>query len=113
MIGYLDAQKFQMKEQKIVLGDIVFHQPTEIIKTEKDLQCAISQQTELKTLRGKIRTFSTLIAISSDNGITWKFVDTSNMDLAMVRKVYPNLSNKIKLPQSKSQYFQLFNCYVV
>ncbi len=98
MIELLNAQDAQIKNKGIVINGIVFNPPSEIIKSKNELQCTISQHTELKPVKGRVITYTTLIAISTDNGKNWKFIDTSNKDIAQVRKTFPNLSNKITLP---------------
>lgn len=98
MIELLNAQDTQIKNKGIVINGIVFNPPSEIIKIKNELQCTISQHTELKPAKGRIITYTTLIAISTDNGKNWKFIDTSNKDIAEVKKTFPNLSDKITLP---------------
>lgn len=98
MIELLTAQYAQIQNKGIVINSIVFNPPSEIVKSKNELQCTISQHTELKPAKGRVITYTTLIAISTDNGKSWKFIDTSKMDIATVRKLYPNLSSKITLP---------------
>jgi hypothetical protein len=76
MIELLSGQEEQIKKQGIVINGIVFNPPSEIVKSKNELQCTISQQTELKSAKAKIITYTTLIATSTDNGKTWKFIDT-------------------------------------
>ena len=98
MIELLTAQNAQIKSKGIVIISIVFNPRSEIVISKNELQCTISQHTELKPAKGRIITYTTLIAISTDNGKNWKFIDTSNKDIAEVRKTFPNLSDKITLP---------------
>jgi hypothetical protein len=98
MIDLLNAQNAQLKNKGVVINSITFNSPSEIVKSKTELQCTISQHTELKPAKGRVITYTTLIAISTDNGKSWKFIDTSKMDIATVRKLYPNLSSKITLP---------------
>ena len=94
----LNNQNTQIKSKGIVINSIVFNPPSEIVKNKNELQCTISQHTELKPAKGRVITYTTLIAISTDNGKSWKFIDTSNRDIKAIRTVFPNLSNKITLP---------------
>jgi len=41
---------------------------------------------------------STLLAFSSDNGRTWTFMDTSNKDMATIRKMLPEVNPSLTLP---------------
>ena len=98
MVELLNKQNEQIKNKGILINSIVFNPPSEIVKNKNELQCTISQHTELKPAKGRVITYTTLIAISIDNGKSWKFIDTSNKDIKEVRTVFPNLSDKITLP---------------
>ena len=71
---------------------------TDPARSKSELQCTIQQHTELTATKGRVITHTTMLAISDDNGKSWKFVDAQNMDLATLRKLYPNLSPGIKIP---------------
>ncbi|THU39220.1 hypothetical protein FAM09_11945 [Niastella caeni] len=98
MITLLNNQNAQLKSKGVQIKGTVFDQPSEIVKSKNELQCTISQHTELKPAKGRVVTHTTLIAISNDNGKSWKFVDASNLDMAIIRKMFPNLSSKITIP---------------
>ncbi|MFT3908302.1 MAG: hypothetical protein QM737_02665 [Ferruginibacter sp.] len=57
MIELLNAQDAQIKNKGIVINSIVFNPPSEIIKNKNELQCTISQHTELKPTKGKVITY--------------------------------------------------------
>jgi len=101
MMAQLNSQYGQLKAKGIVIKGTVFDQPSEIVKSKNELQCTISQQTELKPVKGRVVTYTTFIGFSNDNGKTWKFVDTNNIDIALIRKLFPNLSPKITIPPKK------------
>ena len=98
MVELLKKQKDQLRRKNVSISKIVFNSPSGVVMSNKELQCTISQNTEMKAAKGRVVTNTTLIAFSLDNGKNWKFVDTSNMDIATVRKLIPNLSAKITLP---------------
>ncbi|OQP58831.1 hypothetical protein A3860_39360 [Niastella vici] len=101
VISQLDNQYGPLKAKGIVISGTVFDQPSEIVKSKNELQCTISQQTEVKVAKGRVVTYTTFIGFSTDNGKTWKFVDTNNIDIAIIRKLFPNLSPKITIPPKK------------
>ena len=72
-----------------------FGKPSAIVKKGNELQCTLQETIlmEIGDRQGESR--STLIAISSDNGKTWKFLDTSGKNLDEMRKSFPNLSSKL------------------
>lgn len=101
MLELLNDQNAQLRNKGIVINSIIFNPPSEIVKSKNELQCIISQHTELKPAKGTVVTYTTLISISTDNGKSWKFIDTFNKDIAALRKLFPNLSGKILLPPNQ------------
>ena len=98
MIDAMKESVDELKEKGINFSNITFDKPTKIIKVGKELQSTIAQHTEMLQSSSKITSTSTLVALSTDNGTTWKFVDTSNKDIRIVRKLLPNLSKEIIIP---------------
>lgn len=42
-----------------------------------------------------------LIAISTDKGANWTFIDTSGKDISTMEKTFPYLSSQLELPSKK------------
>ena len=59
-----------MKAKGMTFSNITFDEPSKIVKSGKELQATIAQHTEIKLSQGRLISTSTLIAISTDNGIT-------------------------------------------
>lgn len=78
-------------------SNITFDEPL-IVKSGNELQATIAQHTEIKLSQGRLVSTSTLIAISTDKGSNWTFIDTSNKEMATLRKALPNLSPTITIP---------------
>lgn len=87
-----------MKLKGMSFNAITFDEPSKIIKSGKELQATIAQHTDIKVPNGRAVSTSTLIAISTDNGINWTFIDTSNKNIEALRKAMPNLSPSITIP---------------
>ncbi|MBI3137716.1 MAG: hypothetical protein HYZ15_03945 [Sphingobacteriales bacterium] len=98
MIEVLNKTSIDMKLKGMSFSNITFDEPSKIVKSGKELQATITQHTEIKLSQGKLISTSTLIAMSTDNGIGWAFIDTSNKDMATLRKALPNLSPSIIIP---------------
>lgn len=98
MIKKLNTENEPMFAEGASVKAIYYEKPSKIIRSNGELQCTIPQHMELTSLKGRVITHTTLLAISTDNGKSWKFVDASNFDMASLRKMYPNLSPGIKLP---------------
>ncbi|MBS1748195.1 MAG: hypothetical protein JST21_18705 [Bacteroidetes bacterium] len=99
MSEVLSKTTANMKAQGMSFSNITFGEPSAIVKSGNELQCTIPQHTEIKlSAGGRIIATSTLIAISTDNGKSWTFIDTSNKDMATLHKALPNLSSAITIP---------------
>ena len=98
MVDLLDKSMANMKVQGTTFTKISFDEPSRIVVSGKEVQATIAQHTEIKLTPGRLLNTSTLIAISADNGLHWTFIDTSNKDLAALRKALPNLSAALVVP---------------
>jgi hypothetical protein len=87
-----------MKLKGMSFNNITFDEPSTIVKSGKELQATIAQHTDIKVPNGRAVSTSTLIAISTDNGVNWTFIDTSNKNIEALRKAMPNLSPSITIP---------------
>jgi len=54
--------------------------------------------------RGKVKTYSYLVGESTDNGLTWKFVDASHNTLANLIYVMPSVFSTLPIPEGKMIY---------
>jgi hypothetical protein len=86
-----------MRSQGVKVLKIDFGAPSKIVRQGNELQCTLPQQTDFQLPSGKIRSTSTLIAVSTDNGVHWTFIDTSTKDMQAIRKMLPNLSSSIQI----------------
>lgn len=90
-----------MKAQGVAFNNVSFGEPTKMFKSGNELQSTIAQHLEMQIKESKLVSTSTLIAISTDNGVNWTFVDTSNKDIATIKKLLPNLSPAISIPPAQ------------
>jgi len=97
-----------MQAKGMSFSSIVVDSPSKIVKCGNELQCTIQQHTTIKLVNGRAVATSTLIAISKDGGKNWLFVDTSNKDVATMRKALPNLSTAIIIPPQQKPAFYSF-----
>jgi hypothetical protein len=54
--------------------------------------------------RGKVKTYSYLVGESTDNGLTWKFIDVSHNSLANVIYIMPSVFGTLAIPEGKTVY---------
>ena len=98
MVETLEKSINDMKGVGMSFTKISFDDPSKLIRQGSEWQSTIPQHLEIKLKQGRVVTTSTLIAFSRDNGANWTFIDTSNKDIATLRKVLPNLSPSITIP---------------
>lgn len=90
------VQQFNGSIKKITIGN-----PGKVIKYKNELQVTVPQTTEVNVMMSTAILETTLIAISMDNGKTWKFVDTSAYNVKDLKNNLPNLSPEIVVPPMK------------
>ena len=54
--------------------------------------------------RGKVKTISYLVGESTDNGVTWKFVDASQNSLVNLIYIMPSVFSKLEIPEGQMIY---------
>jgi hypothetical protein len=91
----VQAADTQMIKQGISIQSITFGDVLSILKVGFEMQCTLVQIKEMKMQFGKAITKSTLVAISDDNGINWKFIDAIGRDKNEMRRLVPKLSDKL------------------
>lgn len=106
MVTALRAIADDMKMKGMTFNNVNFGEVSKIFRIGNEMQCTISQRIEIKLPNATAVSTSTLIAISTDNGSNWTFVDTSNKTISTIRKLLPHLSNSIVIPpqQQPVQY---------
>lgn len=77
--------------------EISFGSVSDIVTNKGELQCTIPQFMKMKTPNGVVDNLRTLLAVSSDNGLHWKFIDTSKKSRETIKEFVPNLSDAIDL----------------
>ena len=85
----------QMIKNGMEIKSINFGEVLSIVKAGYELQCTLAQTTETKMQFGRTITKSTLLGISPDNGVNWKFIDATGRDSREMKKLLPNLSDQV------------------
>jgi hypothetical protein len=93
-------EQFGGKISKINYGN-----PSEIIEHKKMLQAVLPQSTFLISPFGDVELSSSLIAISKDNGESWKFIDTNVFSIGKIKAIMPDISPKLVIPKQQAPKF--------
>lgn len=72
--------------------------PSKTVECNGELQCVLRQEATMSLSGGKPFTFaSNLIAISTDKGKSWTFLNASDKNVSDIKKVFPNICDSIPL----------------
>jgi hypothetical protein len=94
----MDSADIMKKQFGIQFSKILIGEPGEIIAYKDQLQCVVPQYTDMQTPMGRLSLSSSLIAISTDKGKNWYFVDTNMYKTDKLTAVLPDLSPKLVIP---------------
>ena len=102
VLKLLQTSDEQMAEQGREIKSIKIGDVLSILKVGFEFQCTLEQITDTKMQYGSIISKSTLLAISEDNGKTWKFNDGTGRDLNDMKKIIPHLSDKLVFARTET-----------
>jgi len=105
MVEVMKRGSQQMESEGTKFLNVTIGEPSKIITTGSELQCTLPQTIEMKVANGKLITKSTLIAISTNNGKNWYFLDTSGKNIQTMHKILPNLSTELVISDKKEPTF--------
>lgn len=105
MISYLDSMVKSLAPQGVEFKNVRIEMGSKLFMVNKQLQAYVTQVQELKVPKGRLIATSYLIAVSNDAGRNWFFVDTGNHSLTELRKLVPNLSKEMVLPERQKPIF--------
>jgi hypothetical protein len=95
----------QMTAQGISFKDVAIGEPGTIYHAGTKLHSLIPQTLKLKVNGGTLVSTSYLIAISSDKGKSWSFVDAAKITNANVKKLFPNFNSQLVIPPVNKPVF--------
>jgi hypothetical protein len=98
MVKLMDSLFLAYKTEGIAFTEINFEPPSSLLNNTTNLQATIIQHLIMQLPQGRFMQTSTLLGISTDKGLHWKFLDTVHKDAAAIKKVFPGLNPAIKIP---------------
>lgn len=90
-----------LKAQGVTFDSVSVGEPSIFVRAGEEIHTVIPQTQFLNVPRGTIKAESYLLAITQDQGKTWYFLDTAEIDSNNVRKILPNYNFDLKIPPSK------------
>lgn len=68
-------------------------------------QCVIEKvRSTFDESRGNVKIYTYLVGESTDNGLTWKFIDVSHNSLVNVIYIMPSIFGNLAIPEGKTVY---------
>lgn len=101
----LAEETSRMESRNIHLASVTVDTPSAIHSSNGELQCIVTQTLELKGLTGDYskKNRSVMLAVSSDQGKNWTFLEISNKDIDEIKKYIPNLSSELVIPPKQTR----------
>jgi hypothetical protein len=106
MVETMRAGTKEMKSQGITFHAIKVDPPKEVVKAGPDLIAVVPEVVTMKVPGGKVHQKSYLLAVSADQGRTWKFLDGAGVAGDNLKQVLPNLPKEVKLPKKEEPVFE-------
>ena len=105
MLQTLEVGLLQMEQNGLGFDQVEIGQPKKIYRTGEELFALVPQTLDMKAPDGRIRTKSHLLAISPDNGATWYFLDTAQLDNERALQLLPKFNPDLKIPTPRKPVF--------
>ena len=94
----LENELESFAKEGFAISNIEYENISKFIYAKNQIQCTVTERSEYLGTGLKMKLKSTVIAISRDQGKTWKFIDPFGMSLKQLQKYLPELSEEIILP---------------
>ena len=90
-----------MEAEGVQIISSTYAAPSQFVSDSTGIYAVIPVVSKVKATDGIFQTEGTLIAVSTDGGQSWTFVDASGKDQTELKKVLPNL-DRFNLPPDKA-----------
>lgn len=105
MVAILKDGKVQMDEQGMAIESVTFGEPSQTVMAGDEIHCLVPQTLLMKVPGGKLKAESWLLAISTDKGAHWYFLDTASMTMDNIKGFVPHYNSNLKIPAQKEPDF--------
>jgi hypothetical protein len=101
MIALIKSGMDALKGEGITINAYKIEPPAQTIPAGDDLTAIVPTVLQMSSPTQKITQKSYLLAVSSDNGKHWTFVDGAGIDDNMIKSIIPNPPKELKLPDKQ------------
>ena len=106
MIELAKTSMANMKKAGYIVKGNAIAAPTGIADGGDSIFAIVPETTEMTVPAGKVTRKSYLIAISSNEGSTWTFVDGAGVDEKNLKTFLPDFPDELKLPPPQKSEFE-------
>ena len=101
MLAETTSEIQEMEKGGVFILSSTYASPSQFVSDASGIYAVIPVVSKVKATDGVFQTEGSLIAISTDGGQNWTFVDASGKDQTELKKVLPNL-DRFNLPPDKA-----------
>ena len=107
MINLITEEMQKVENQGLVFIELSIGEPEKEYEAGEEIHCLVPQKVILENKDGKIISSSHLLAVSSDLGENWYFVDTAQLTSENVTVLFPRFNSNLKIPVKSQPEFIL------
>lgn len=105
MVSQLTTAMNDMEKNGFHIVSITFGAPTKIYEAGMQLHCLLPQTSISTSKEGTYTSKSSLLAISSDKGKSWTFLDVSQMNKDNIKQLFPDFNPALVFPKLEAPVF--------
>ena len=106
VIETLKSATDEMKKSGIKITDIKYSTPQKFVMNGNELQTSFYYDITIETPNGKMVRRNSSVAISTDKGKNWKFIDTEGKSKDIVIENFPNVSKELIIKEGGSKMIE-------
>ncbi|RFZ90596.1 hypothetical protein D0C36_16640 [Mucilaginibacter conchicola] len=99
MLQMISTGLSQMKQQGFAFEKVSIGTPGKFYKAGKEIHCLVPETIIMKMKEGRFQGNSNLLAVSSDQGKSWTFLDLNNGSINAVDQLFPNFNHSLVIPK--------------
>lgn len=99
MVAVLKSDAAQMKAEGFELTAMTVGEIKQIAKVDNEIFAIVPIAITIKSPDGKEVGESSLVGVSTDNGVSWKFIDGINQE--RFKAIFPKAAEKLQIPDDK------------
>ncbi len=101
MINKSKAFEQEMQQRGFELQKAELSDPLEIYPSGKFLMCAVPMRLTFNGPLGKLYSESSLLAVSSDDGKSWTYIDMAQVQINQLAEIFPEINSKLSIPPKR------------